>query len=50
MDGIYGTGIHASAAVDTGISVNCTLTALLTDGVNRTGIITSCTIDAIVIN
>jgi len=36
MDGGYGTGIHAGAAVNTGISVNHTLVILLADSVYRT--------------
>jgi hypothetical protein len=35
MDGIHGTGIHASAAVDAGIGVDNTLATLLADGVYR---------------
>ena len=50
MDSIHGTGIHASAAVDAGISVNYTLATLLADGVDRTGILTCCTVGAIVGN
>ncbi len=50
QNSIYGTGVHASATVDAGISVNYTLTVLLTDGVYRAGIITCSTVDAIVIN
>jgi hypothetical protein len=50
MDSIYGTGIHASAAVDAGIGVNYTLATLLADSVDRTGILTCCTVCAIVGN
>jgi hypothetical protein len=50
MDSIYGTGIHASAAVDAGIGVNYTLATLLCNCVDRTGILTCCTIGAIVGN
>ena len=50
MDSIHGTGIHASAAVDTGISVNDTLATLFGNGVDRTGILTCCTVGAIVSN
>jgi hypothetical protein len=50
MDSIHGTGIHASAAVDAGIGVNSTLASLLTDSVDRTGILTCCTVGAIVGN
>jgi hypothetical protein len=49
-DSIYGTGVHTSATVDTGISVNYTLFVLFADGVNRAGLITGAAIDAIVIN
>jgi hypothetical protein len=50
MDSIYGTGIHASAAVDAGIGVDDALATLLADGVDRTGILTCCTVGAIVSN
>ena len=50
MDGIHGTGIHASAAVDAGISVDYAFAALFADGVHGTGILTCCTIGAIVSN
>ena len=50
MDSIHGTGIHASAAVDAGIGVDDALAALLTDGVDRTGILTCCAVGAIVGN
>jgi len=50
MDSIYGTGIHASAAVDAGIGVDDALAALLGNGVDRTGILTCCAICAIVSN
>ena len=50
MDSIHGTGIHASAAVDASIGVNGTLAALFADSVNRTGILTCCTVGAIVGN
>jgi arginine exporter protein ArgO len=50
MNCIYGTGIYACATVDAGIGVNNTLVTLLADGVNRTGILTCCTVCAIVSN
>jgi hypothetical protein len=50
MDSVYGTGVHACAAVDAGICVDDALVALLTDGVDRTGILTCCAIGAIVGN
>jgi hypothetical protein len=50
MDCVYGTGIHASAAVDAGIGVDDALVALLADGVDRTGILTCCAVGAIVGN
>jgi hypothetical protein len=50
MDGIHGTGIHASAAVDAGIGIDDALVALLADGVDRTGILTCCAVGAIVGN
>jgi hypothetical protein len=50
MDSIHGTGIHASATVDTGIGVDYALVTLLADGVDRTGILTCCAVGAIVSN
>jgi hypothetical protein len=50
MDSIHGTGIHASAAVDAGIGVDNAFGALLADSVDRTGILTCCTVGAIVSN
>jgi hypothetical protein len=50
MDSVDGTGIHASAAVDTGVCVDNALAALLADGVDRTGILTCCAVGAIVSN
>jgi hypothetical protein len=50
MDGIHGTSIHASAAVNAGIGVDYTLGALLADGVHRAGILTCRAICAIVGN
>jgi hypothetical protein len=50
MDSIYGTGIHASAAVDTGVGVDDALGTLLGNGVYRTGVLTCCTVGAIVGN
>jgi hypothetical protein len=50
MDSIHGTGIHASAAVDAGIGVDSAFGTLLADSVDRTGILTCCTIGAIVSN
>ncbi len=50
MDGIHGTGIHASATVNAGIGVNCTLGPLLADGVHRARILTCGAIGAIVGN
>lgn len=50
MDGIHGTGIHASAAVDAGISIDSTLAILLADSVHRTGILTCSAIGAIIGN
>ena len=50
MDGIYGTGIHASAAVDAGVGVDNAFAGLLADSVDRTGILTCCTVGAIVGN
>ena len=50
MDSVYGTGVHACAAVDAGIGVDDALAALLADGVDRTGILTCCAVGAIVGN
>jgi len=50
MDGIHGTGIHASAAVDAGFGVDNTLAPLFADGVHRAGILTCRAIGAIVGN
>ena len=50
MDSVYGTGVHACAAVDAGIDVDDALAALLADGVDRTGILTCCAVGAIVGN
>jgi hypothetical protein len=50
MDGIHGTGIHASAAVDAGIGIDNALATLLADRIHRTGIFTSSAICAIVGN
>lgn len=47
MDGVYGTGIHAGATVDAGISVNNTLGPLLADSVYWAGIFTCCAIGAV---
>ena len=50
MDGIHGTGIHASATVDAGIGVDYTLGTLLADGGHRARILTCAAIRAIVGN
>ena len=50
MDSVYWTGVHACAAVDTGIGIDDALAALLGNGVDRTGILTCCTVGAIVGN
>ena len=50
MDSVHGTGVHACAAVDAGIGVDDALAGLLTDGVDRTGILTCCAVGAIVGN
>lgn len=50
MDCIYWTGIYACAAVDTGISVYCTLATLLADAADGAGIFTCCTVCTIVCN
>jgi len=50
MDGINGTGIHASATVNTGIGVDYTLGTLLADGVHRARILTCGAISTIFSN
>ena len=50
MDSVYGTGVHACAAVDAGIGVNDAFAVLFADGVDRTGILTCCAVGAIVGN
>jgi hypothetical protein len=50
MDGINGTGIHASAAVDAGICVDNAFATLLADRVHGTGILTCSAIGAIIGN
>jgi hypothetical protein len=50
MDCIHWTGIHTSATVDTGIGVDYALVALLADGVHGAGVLTRCTVCAIISN
>jgi hypothetical protein len=50
MDGIHGTGIHASTAINAGICVDYAFAALFANGVHGTGILTCSTIGAIVSN
>jgi hypothetical protein len=50
MDGIHGTGIHASATVNAGIGVDYTLGTLLADGGHRARILACCAICTIIGN
>ena len=50
MNGIHGTGIHASTAVDAGICVDYAFATLFADGIHGTGILACSTISAIVGN
>jgi len=50
MDSAYRAGIYACSAVDTGIGIDNTLRTLLSDSVNRTRILTCCTVCAIISN
>ncbi len=50
MDSVYGAGIYTCSAVDTGIGVDNTLITLLADRIYRTGVLTCCTVCAIISN
>jgi hypothetical protein len=50
MNSIHGTGIYASATVDTGIGIDSTLTTLLANCAHWTAIVTSTTVNAVIIN
>jgi len=47
VDSVDRTGVYAGAAVNAGICVNNALAALLADGVDRAGILTSSAVGAI---
>jgi hypothetical protein len=50
MDGIHGTGIHASTTVNAGIGVDYTLGTLLADGAHRARVLTCGAISTVVGN
>ncbi len=50
MDGIYRAIVYTCSAVDTDIGVDSAFCALLGDSINRTRILTRCTVCAIISN